>query len=167
MKILSEDEVAIRVATEKAVQAAGGQASIAAALETNTGKISRLSNISNDLNAQKERLYLKASEAVKIDALAGSPFILEAMAARLGFRVVRDDQSCTDTDLHKQIPTLIKEFGEALLEAAEAVNDGNASKADAKRVYDELQGAVDAAKAAQAVCISVMVGQAKPILKAV
>lgn len=167
MKILSEDEVAIRVATEKSVQAAGGQASMAAALETNTGKISRLCNISNDLNAQKERLYLKASEALKIDALAGQPFILEALAARLGFRIVRDDQAATDANLHKQIPTLIKEFGEALLEAAQAVSDGNASKSDAKRVYDELQGAIDAAKASQAVCISVMVGQAKPTLKAV
>ena len=88
MKVLSEIEVAIRLATTRSVDVSGRKQA-AAVLETNTGKICLLENTENTPSAGAARMYLKASEAVKLDRLAGAPFILEAMARLEGFELTR------------------------------------------------------------------------------
>jgi hypothetical protein len=167
MKVLSEIEVAIRLATTQALDVAGRKQA-AAVLETNPGRISRLENIENTPNAASERLYLRASEVVLVDRLAGAPYVLEALCALEGRELAPiAEQGVADEGMPAHSAALLKEFAEALEDMSRAIRKGM-TPALAKQLYDNLQDVIDRAKDTQAECYRTIC-QNKPsqVLKAV
>ncbi|WP_156041738.1 hypothetical protein [Bradyrhizobium sp. URHD0069] len=144
------------MAFAEAVTAAGGGAHMAAALETNPGKISRLQNTDNTPVAMSERLYLKAGEVIKADRLAGAPIMLSALAALEGYEIQAADRHVAPKGMHQHLSTLAKEFGQAVTEMA----DGDAlSIAKARRIRTELQDLVNRARDCIAECDQIMSGE--------
>lgn len=167
MKVLSEIEVAIRLATTQALDVAGRKQA-AAVLETNPARISRLENIENTPNAASERLYLKASEVVLLDRLAGAPYLLEAICSLEGRELAPvAEQGVADEGMSAHSAALLKEFAEALDDMSRAIRKGMTPTL-AKGLYDNLQDVIDRAKDTQAECYRTIC-QNKPsqVLKAV
>lgn len=165
MKVLSEIEVAIRLATTRSVDVSGRKQA-AAVLETNTGKICLLENTENTPSAGAARMYLKASEAVKLDRLAGAPFILEAMARLEGFELTRAESGVAAEGMGQHLVAIAKKFADALAEMADAARDNNTSISEAKRIHAALHDAICRMQDAMAECERTIAGE-KPKLSAV
>lgn len=151
MSVLSKTEIAVRLATARAVDAAGGGARAAAALGCNEGKVSLLQNIENTAGAQAARRHLKASEVVVLDGLAGAPFILEAIADAAGYRLApKVEQGVAAEGVIQHLSGITKEVSEALAVMADASRKSTPSVTDARRIHSELQDVIDRAKEAQA-----------------
>lgn len=165
MKVLSEIEVAIRMATTESVNVSGRKQA-AAVLETNTGKICRLENTDNSPTAASERMYLKASEAVKLDRLAGAPFILEAMARLEGFELTRAEPGIAAEGMSQHLVAIAKKFADALAEMATAARDNNTSVSEAKRIHSALHDLICCEQDVMRECERIIAGE-KPKLSAV
>lgn len=168
MKPLSVEEIAIRMATERAVQAAGGGRQVALALGRDEPAVSRLQNTSNEQRAADNRAYLKASEVVALDKLAGAPYLLETLCALEGRELAPiAEPNVADEGMSAHSAALLKEFAEALDDMSTAIRK-DMSPALAKHLYDNLQDVIDRAKDAQAECFR-KICENKPaqVLKAV
>lgn len=151
MSILSKTEIEIRLATARGVDAAGGGARVAAALGCTESKVSLLQSLENTASAQAARRHLKACEIPVIDALAGAPFVLEAVAKECGYRVVRDvERNVAAEGVVQHLSGITKEVSEALAAMADASRKATPSVSDARRIHSELQDVIDRAKEAQA-----------------
>lgn len=158
MKLLDDIEIAIRIAFTEAVQRCGKGANAAAVMETNEGKISRLQNIENTEHAAAERAYLKMSEAVRIDRLAGAPVMLAAMAALEGYEIEKADRKTDVNGMHRHLSVLAKEFSEA---CAEMADGGPISITKARRIRSELQDVVNRGRDCIAECDQIISGSAE------
>lgn len=168
MKLLSVEEIAIRMATEQAVQAAGGGRQVALALGRDEPAVSRLQNTSNERSAAESRAYLKASEVVLLDRLAGAPYLLETICKLEGRELAPvAELGVADEGMSAHSAALLKEFAEALEDMSRAIRKGM-TPALAKGLYDNLQDVIDRAKDTQAECYRTIC-QNKPaqVLKAV
>lgn len=166
MKMLSPEEIAIRLATTEALDIAGRKQA-AALLETNPARISRLENTDNTENAAAERLYLKASEAVRLDLLAGFPYIIGAMAKAQGFELRKLEQGVAEEGMSRHLAAIAKEVGELLSEMADAASDNRTTVAEAHRIYGCLTDVFARLRDAMSECERVIAGDAKVSLRAV
>lgn len=168
MKPLSVEEIAIRMATERAVQAAGGGRQVALALGRDEPTVSRLQNTSNEQRAADNRAYLKASEIVTLDKLAGASILLEAICALEGRELAPvAEAGIADEGMSAHSAALLKEFAEAIADMAVALRKGM-SPTLAKHLYDSLQDVINRAKDAQAECFrTICENKPSQVLKAV
>lgn len=161
MKILSTDEIAIRLATTQSLDVSGRK-QVAALLETDAARICRLENTENTEHAAADRRYLKASEAVKMDRLAGRPYIIGRMAALVGYSVHKLEAGVAAEGMHKHLACIAKEFGEALTEMADAAADNKTTIAEAKAIYASLHDARAKIEDAMCECERVIAGEQRP-----
>lgn len=163
MDILTADEIAIRMATERAVSICGARQA-ATALGTDVSKISRLQNISNDESSRKARVYLKAHEALTLDRLAGAPIISAEMVEMQGHSVAEKVTSGVAAEgMPRHSAAILKEVAEAIKDMADALTR-TPSRSLAERIHESLQDVIDRSKDAQAECLRVI---AEPTLRRV
>ncbi len=163
MKYLDHIEIAIRTAFARCVDQCGGGANMAAALETHVQKISKLQNIQNTPVAAAERTYLRVSDLVRADMLAGEPLMLRELARLEGCTITPAvEQGAPIGDMHTHLSRIAKEFSEAVNELHEG---GTPSISKARRIRKEIQDVVDRANDCIAECDHIIAGEKPRIVE--
>lgn len=124
------DYVALKLAVKEATKLAGPIASIAARTRLDAGTISRAGN-------PRESNFLPLDVAIDIDALAGEPIILTAMARLCGYELVPLNVAHVTECLSLQAGHAAREAGELVAHAIEASQDKAITPAEAQRIDTE------------------------------
>jgi hypothetical protein len=140
---LSHDEIDLKIATDDAVDAAGGQARLEPVLEA------KQSHISN-LCSRTTRAFARIDQVAKIEdrgiGRPGHPHITRALARRQGFVLVPAGDAGDEASLPMHLGCIASEAGDVIKLLAARVADSKPMSPreieDALRETDELADAV-------------------------
>lgn len=130
--MLTDAQIAIKAATRRAIQLAGGPVAVAKAVRVDQGRLSCYGNPNHPL-------FVPLDVAHEIDKLAGDNIILRALAELIGFDIA--PRSSVDEQVSRDMTALAgsiaRESGELIESAIEAASDGKMTPAEARRIHDE------------------------------
>lgn len=136
--MLTDAQYALKAATRRAVQMAGGSSAASKELRVDQGRLSRY-------GSPEDALYVPIDVAAELDKLAGDHVILRAWADMLGFEIVARDPLAEQLahDVTALAGSIAKESGELISSTIEAIADGALTPREAQKVHDEAADVID------------------------
>jgi hypothetical protein len=134
----------VKIATARAVKAAGGQEGAADILGVSQQTVSKYQHLNRDV-------FLSLKQIMTIEAAnigtAGAPHIYRELCRQVGCIVVKLPEADVSTlgDLHAAIARYASALGVATARAIAALADGEVCAAEAPGVIAELDDAIEAA----------------------
>lgn len=133
MRLLnSHDLNALKTASRAAVHVCGPVKQITAVSRVSEGRVSTCINRETDD-------FLPIDVALEIDMMAGAPLIVEAMARKLGYRLVADDSEAKASAFTHRDLCQVQARAAALMSSGdEALDDGRVDAAEQRELHGKI-----------------------------
>lgn len=126
---------ALKAATRRALDMAGGPESFQHATRVRQGQLSKYAAPSEE-HADS---FMPLDIALEADLEAGTPIIAEQLARMQGYRLVRiEDEPVGEKLSHRDLSALHLEFSDVVRVAHDALEDGHADEAERRRIGKEI-----------------------------
>lgn len=136
IRIISEREgLALKAATRRAVEMAGGSDSFSLVTRVGQGQLSKYGLTTEEHAAS----FMPIDIALEADKEAGAPVIVERMAALLGYRLVKaDGEAPRDGLALADVARLSARVGTLCETTADALADGHVSPGEERDIQREI-----------------------------
>ncbi len=126
---------ALKAATRRALDMAGGPESFQHTTRVRQGQLSKYAAPSDE-HADS---FMPLDIALEADLEAGAPIIVEQLARMQGYRLVRIEQEPDGQELsHRDLSALHIEFADVVRVAHDALEDGHTDAGERRRIGREL-----------------------------
>jgi len=133
--ISDKQALALKAATRRAVDMAGGSESFQYVTRVGQGQLSKYGLTGEDHQSS----FMPIDIALEADLEAGSPVIIEKLAALMGYRLVRDDTAQEAKSLAlADVARLSARVGAFAETAVDALDDGHVSAGEERDLLREL-----------------------------
>ena len=139
-----DERRALKAAVRRSCKLAGGAASVQ--YSTRVGDV----DLSRYASKDHPDRYCPIDVALEIDREAGSPVIVSAMAALLGYRLVADDAKGAEPLSMRDVAQVSTEAAQLISAVAEASCDGKIDANEVNNIDKEAEEAVAAIRRVQA-----------------
>ena len=126
---------ALKAATRRALDMAGGPESFQHATRVRQGQLSKYASPAED-HAES---FMPLDIALEADLEAGTPIITEQLARMQGYRLVKaEEEPVGDKLSHRDLSALHAEFSDVVRVTHDALEDGHADASERRRISREL-----------------------------
>lgn len=139
-----DERRALKAAVRRSCKIAGGAASVQHA--TRAGEV----DLSRYASTEHADRHCPIDVAIELDREAGSPVIVSAMAALLGYRLVAEDAKGAEPLSMRDVAQVTTEAAQLVSAVAEASGDGKIDPHEVNNIDKEAEEAVAAIRQLQA-----------------